>query len=102
MNTPSTHTGQDVVDILTADHREMIELIDQIKSTSDPARRRDLADTLIAEVMRHAVGEEMFVYPAVKKHVPDGAEKVEHDNEEHQEIVELMKEIESIDTADPA
>jgi hemerythrin superfamily protein len=94
--------GQNVVDILTADHREMLDLISQIKFTSDPAQRRDLADTLIAEVMRHAVAEEMYVYPAVEEHVPNGAEKVEHDKEEHQEIVEVMKALESVDASDQA
>jgi hemerythrin superfamily protein len=94
--------GHDVVDILTADHREMLELLGQIKSTSDSARRRDLADTVIAEVMRHAVAEEMYVYPAVQERVPNGAEIVAHDKEEHQEIVEVMKQIESLDPGDPA
>ena len=66
------------------------------------SRRRDLADTLIAEVMRHAVAEEMYVYPAVEEHVPNGAEKVQHDKQEHHEIVLLMKQIEGIDASDPA
>lgn len=93
--------GSDVVDILTTDHREMIELISEIGRTADPSQRRDLADTLIAEVMRHAVAEEMFVYPAMKDHVPNGPEEVEHDKKEHDEIVKLMKRIEDVDPSDP-
>jgi hemerythrin-like domain-containing protein len=93
--------GLDVVDILTTDHQEMVELLGQIQGTSDTRERRDLADTLIAEVMRHAVAEEMYVYPAIKKHVPNGAEDVEHDKKEHDEIVKLMKRIEGLDAADP-
>ncbi|GER23029.1 hemerythrin [Zafaria cholistanensis] len=99
--TETPAAGRDVVDILTADHQDMIELLARIKAAPDPAERRDLADTLIAEVMRHAVAEEMFVYPAVKKHVPDGAEKVEHDKKEHGEIVQLMKGLEDADGSDP-
>ncbi len=91
----------DVVEILTTDHREMIELIGEIEQTADPGRRRDIADTLIAEVMRHAVAEEMYVYPAVEKHVPNGAEMVEHDKQEHAEIVRTMKHMEDADTSDP-
>jgi hemerythrin superfamily protein len=94
--------GLDVVDILTADHREMIVLLGEIKQTGQAGERRDLADTLIAEVMRHAVAEEMYVYPAVEASVPNGSDKVEHDKEEHQEIVELMKQIEGLDAADLA
>src|SRR5919112_4478081 len=102
--TESTTDGPklDVVDILTADHREMVELIGRIGLTSDASERRDLADTLIAEVMRHAVAEEMFVYPAMEDHVPNGSEEVEHDKKEHDDIVKLMKRIEGVDPSDPA
>lgn len=102
MTSSKAATAQDVTHILTADHREMIELLGSIHQTSDTRQRRDLVDTLIAEVMRHAVAEEMYVYPAVREHVPNGAEAVEHDEEEHQEIVETMKELEAIDASDPA
>jgi hemerythrin superfamily protein len=95
-------TSKDVVDILTTDHQEMVALIGQIESTSDPSQRRDLADTVIAEVMRHAVAEEMFVYPAVEEHVPNGTKEVEHDKKEHDEIVQLMKQVEDVNAADPA
>ena len=37
----------DVIDILTTDHREMLELLGQIEGAPDAARRRDLADTVI-------------------------------------------------------
>jgi hemerythrin-like domain-containing protein len=92
----------DVIDILTADHREMIELISRIERTSDAKERRDLADTVIAEVMRHAVAEEMYVYPAMEEHLPNGSEDVQHDKKEHAEIVQLMKQIEGVDSSDPA
>jgi hemerythrin superfamily protein len=99
-----TNAGQrqDVVDILTADHQEMIDLIATIEGAPDSAQRRDLADTVIAEVMRHAVAEEMYVYPAVEEHVPNGKEEVEHDKGEHQELVELMKRLEGLDAAEQA
>jgi hypothetical protein len=80
----------------------MTELVSRIESTSDPKHRRDLADTLIAEGMRHAVAEEMYVYPAVERHVPDGSEMVEHDKQEHAQIVKVMKQIEDADTTAPA
>ncbi|MEX5293666.1 hemerythrin domain-containing protein [Kocuria sp. CPCC 205268] len=98
-----THAaGTDVVDILTADHREMLELLGRIEGTPDAGRRRDLADTVIAEVMRHAVAEEMHVYPAMEKHLPGGAEEVEHDKQEHDELVQVMKQVEGVDASEPA
>lgn len=93
--------ARDVVEILTSDHREMVELLGQIEQTADGGRRRELADTVIAEVVRHAVAEEMYVYPAIEAHVPDGTEQVEHDKREHAEIVQLMKRMEDADAAAP-
>jgi hemerythrin superfamily protein len=92
-------SSQDVVDILTTDHHEVRQLISQIPTT-DPAQRRDLADTVIAELMRHAVAEEMYVYPAMREHLPDGERRVQHDIEEHQQLEEVMKELEGLDAAD--
>jgi len=91
--------SQDVVDILTTDHREVLALVEQIPA-ADPGQRRDMADTVIAELMRHAVAEEMYVYPAMRDHLPDGADMVQHDIEEHQQLEELMKELEGVDSAD--
>lgn len=91
-----TTTG-DVIDILTADHREMVGLLEMIEDTTDPAERRALTDSAIAEVVRHSVAEELFVYPAYERAVPDGAEEVEHDKDEHQELEEVMKKLEGMD-----
>lgn len=101
-DTNSAGTNVDVVDILTSDHRDMITLLAQIKTSAGESERRDLADTLIAEVMRHAVAEEMFVYPAIEDHVPQGREEVEHDKKEHDEIVKLMKRLEKAEPSDQA
>jgi hemerythrin superfamily protein/carbon monoxide dehydrogenase subunit G len=100
-STPSDTTGQeDVVDILTTDHREVTGLIQQIRSAGDAATRRDLADTMISELVRHAVAEEMYVYPAMKEHLPDGEAAVEHDIAEHKELERTMKELESVEATD--
>jgi hemerythrin superfamily protein len=100
-NEMTTSTGdQDVVDILTTDHHEVLDLIGQIPG-ADPGQRRDMADTVIAELMRHSVAEEMYVYPAMREHLPDGEAQVQDDIEEHQQLVEVMKELEDVDSADP-
>jgi hemerythrin superfamily protein len=92
---------QDVVDVLSTDHREFMELLQQIKSTTDVQERRDLADIVISELVRHAVAEEMFVYPAIRKHLPDGDEAVEHDIAEHKELEQTMKRLEDVAADDP-
>lgn len=92
-------TSSDVTVILTTDHREMVELLAQIHETTDLERRRDLADAATAEVMRHAVAEEMYVYPAMEKYVPGGTEEVEHDKKEHDELIQVMKQLEGAEAS---
>jgi len=92
-----TAAEQDVVDVLTTDHHEFLALIQQIKASAEADQRRDLADTLISELVRHAVAEEMFVYPAMRKHLPNGDQAVKHDTEEHKELEKTMKKLESVD-----
>lgn len=97
----ATTGDHDVIDILTADHHEVQELIGRIPA-ADPGERRDLADTVIAELVRHSIAEEMYVYPAMREHLADGEESVQHDVREHQELEEVMKQLEGLDSADPA
>lgn len=87
---------QDVVDVLTADHREVSMLIEDILAVGDVDRQRELADIVTAELVRHAVAEEMFVYPVMKAEFADGDEVVEHDTEEHDEIEQALKRLEGI------
>ena len=94
-------TTTDVVDELTTDHREALALLDRVAASTEAAEKRDLADTVIAEVVRHAVAEEMYVYPALREHVPDGEKEVEHDIEEHKRLEETMKRLEAVDTTEP-
>jgi hemerythrin-like domain-containing protein len=92
---------QDVVDVLTTDHNEVVDLLQQIKTSTNTEERRDLADTVISELVRHSVAEEMFVYPAMRKHLPDGEEAVDHDIKEHKELEQTMKKLEAVAADDP-
>ncbi|HYY10100.1 MAG TPA: hemerythrin domain-containing protein, partial [Kineosporiaceae bacterium] len=96
----SPATGEDVVDILSSDHRDFRTLIGEIRTAPDAATRSDLRDALVSGLVRHAVGEEMYVYPAIKEHVPDGDAAVEHDTAEHKELEVTMKELEAVEPTD--
>jgi hemerythrin superfamily protein/carbon monoxide dehydrogenase subunit G len=94
-------TDEDVVDVLSTDHREAQALLAEIWATPAPDQRRELADMLISELVRHAVAEEMYVYPAMRKHIPEGDAAVQHDTEEHKELETQMKALEGLDPAEP-
>jgi len=91
----------DVIDILTADHREVRALLQEITTAADPETRRDLADIVITELVRHSVAEEMHVYPVMRELLPDGEQAVAHDTEEHKEIERTLKDLEGTKGADP-
>jgi hemerythrin superfamily protein len=94
-----SQANRDVIDILISDHQDVTALIGEIWSVKDPMIRRDLTDTAISELVRHAVAEEMYVYPAMRKHLSDGEKAVEHDIEEHKELEQTMKRLEAVDVS---
>ena len=95
----SGRTSGDVIDILIGDHQDVTALIGNIWSVTDPMIRRDLTDTAISELVRHAVAEEMYVYPVMRKYLAEGEKAVEHDIEEHQELEGTMKQLEAVDVS---
>ncbi|MFC4020880.1 hemerythrin domain-containing protein [Micromonospora sp. GCM10011542] len=102
MTNPQTTEGQDVVDVLTSDHQEVETLFVELESRQGtPEHRRQLADVVIAELVRHSVAEEAYVYPAARKALPDGDQVAEHEISEHSEAERTMKELESVDPSDP-
>lgn len=87
---------QDVLDLLMQEHREVEALLDQISQPEQNPDSRDIADRVIAMLVKHSVAEEMYVYPAMVEYLENGEEEVEHDKEEHQELEELLKELEGL------
>ncbi|MFE9960068.1 hemerythrin domain-containing protein [Micromonospora sp. NPDC005299] len=95
-------TERDVVDVLMTDHHEVEAIFVELESRQGtPEHRRQLADVVIAELVRHAVAEEVHVYPAARKALPDGDKLAEHEIAEHSDAERTMKELESVDPSDP-
>jgi hemerythrin superfamily protein len=87
--------GGNVIAELTADHREVEELFDQIRAL--PARdpgRKDVADRFTIELVRHSVAEEMYLYPAVREHVPGGDTIADKETKDHATVEKLLKYLE--------
>jgi hemerythrin superfamily protein len=97
---------RDVIEILTADHREVeamfteLETLIETRSGTDDQLRKDLAEQVTIELVRHAVAEEVVVYPAVQDRV--SAEEAERAKREHAEAEETMKRLEGLDPNDDA
>lgn len=88
-----------VIDVLTHDHREVEEMFGELTAASDPSERRRIADDVTIELVRHSVAEEMYLYPAVRRHVPDGDAIADKEISEHAEVERVLKELEKTDAA---
>lgn len=97
-----TQARTDVTTILADDHRQ-VELAFQELETrvGSPEHRRALADHVIAELVRHSVAEEQYLYPAARKALPDGDNLADHELSEHAEAERTMKELDGLDPSDP-
>ena len=101
-----TDTQRDVVELLTADHREFERIFQQLEglrgATDEQSvrRKRELVDEVTIGLVKHSVAEETQVYPRVEKQVDK--EEAEHSKEEHAEAEETMKRLERMDADDPA
>ncbi|KAI0708089.1 hypothetical protein C8T65DRAFT_536007, partial [Cerioporus squamosus] len=82
------------------DHEEMYEYHDQYNRAherGDVEAQARWARQLTWEVARHAVGEEIVVYPLMEQHLGDkGRQLADHDREEHQEVKQKLYKLESL------
>ena len=93
--------GTDMVSVLVKDHQEIKEFFRELEAATDAQGRREAADKLTAEVARHSVAEEMYLYPAARKALPNGDELVDEELQEHAEVEQLLKSWEGMDGDDP-
>jgi hemerythrin superfamily protein len=92
-------TGNIIDDIIT-DHREVESVFSQLQS-ADPHSQPELVDHVIAELVRHSVAEEQYLYPVAREVLDDGDELADHELAEHAEAEEVMKNIEKAGPDDP-
>jgi hemerythrin superfamily protein len=96
---------RDVIEVLEHDHREVEEMFQELEglrgatSDEDRARRKELADRVTIELVRHSVAEEVLVYPPVEDKV--SKEEADHAREEHAEAEETLQRLEKLGADDP-
>jgi hemerythrin superfamily protein len=84
----------DVIDLITADHREVERLFDLLQNEPD---KRELAlPTLSALLIAHSRAEEAEVYPVARSEAGE-TEEVAHSQQEHAEAEELLERLRAID-----
>ncbi|BBX36082.1 hemerythrin HHE cation binding domain-containing protein [Mycolicibacterium mageritense DSM 44476 = CIP 104973] len=96
----TTSDTQDLVDRIIADHREVEAVFKEIEGCGTPAKRHELVEHAIAELVRHSIGEEEYLYPAARKALPAGDDLANRKLREHTDAEWVMKRIEGLHADD--
>lgn len=97
----ATEKQKTLTEAIKEDHEEMYEYYDLYQKAHGNADAQERwARQLIWEVARHAVGEEIVVYPLMEQYMgADGVKQADHDREEHQGVKEMLSQLESLTPA---
>jgi hemerythrin-like domain-containing protein len=91
-------TPPDVIVFLTEQHREVEDVFAQLQdmdgATDEKVQR--LTEQVITSLVKHSVAEEIHLYPAVRKALPDGDDLADHELHEHDEAEQTMKKLEKL------
>ncbi|SDL38693.1 Hemerythrin HHE cation binding domain-containing protein [Nonomuraea maritima] len=95
---------QDVVEVLVTDHREVEGMFGELERMTGryDEKVKLLAEQVVIELVRHAVAEEAYLYPAVREHVPGGDPLADKELAEHAEAERTMKKLEELQPDDEA
>ncbi|EAQ91796.1 hypothetical protein CHGG_00031 [Chaetomium globosum CBS 148.51] len=83
------------------DHDELREYYNNIKNAQRDDDKVKWQNQFVWELARHSVAEEIVVYPAFEKHIPNGMVMAEKDRSEHQQVKEKLHTFQSLAPTDP-
>lgn len=93
--------GADAIHLLRNDHRGVDQLFTLLEAEDDPERKASLIEQA-AELLRvHTSVEEEVLYPTIQSEVSGGRKLAKDAMQEHQEVNELLDELEQTDPASP-
>lgn len=75
-----------IIDTIKTDHRHIEEYYNNVINATDDDARTRWQNQFVWEVARHSIAEELVVYPAIEKHLPDGKQRADKDRAEHQVV----------------
>ena len=94
-----TGVQMNALDLLTEDHQKVRQLFQQVQQIRDNDEKKEVFDQIDTELAVHAEIEESIFYPALEEH-DDLREMVREAREEHEQVEQLLLEIEDLATED--
>ena len=100
---PEHDQNDDVIAELVVDHREVEELFQKLeRGGQTPEERQETVEQVVAELVKHSVAEEAWLYPAMRDRLDDGNALADCETSEHLEVERMLVELEGTDPHDPA
>lgn len=96
-------------DVLAHDHQEVKRMLAELSkgpisatgaSDDQLLLRKKMAEQLIIEESRHEAVEEMYFWPAVREHLPDGDRLADEATGQEQEAKEVLNKLDKLDAND--
>ena len=91
----------DVTTIIESDHRVVEQLFAAYAAASTAEEKDQLIHDIRLALAPHAAAEEILVYPAVRRAAQRGDDEASHAIDEHQEIKQLLSEVDKSSSDDP-
>lgn len=86
-NTMSPTDPQTISEAIGADHKSLDEYADKIRSSTSLEDKTKWRNQLTWTLARHAISEELTMYPAMEKHLgEEGLQLTNTDREQHQAV----------------
>jgi len=91
------HQPDDVIAMLTADHRQVCALFQQYADTPDPYLQQLIAEHVFAELTLHMLLEETVFYPAFAEQAhEEGKQLVSEALQDHQQLRDLIATLQDV------
>ena len=100
----------DVFDVLAADHMKVKRMLAELgkgptmstgASADQLVLRKKMAEELIIEESKHEAVEEMYFWPAVRDHLPDGGTLAHQAVSQEQGAKEVLDRLDKLEASDP-
>ncbi|OQE47218.1 hypothetical protein PENCOP_c001G05840 [Penicillium coprophilum] len=83
------------------DHRKLESCYNIIANSEDEDEQTRFQNQFTWELARHAVAEELVVFPALEKLRPEGKAKTDDDRREHSALKEMLDVFQDLNCSDP-
>ncbi|KAI1426903.1 hypothetical protein F5Y12DRAFT_712782 [Xylaria sp. FL1777] len=89
-----------VSDAIKEDHHQLKDYYNRVVNSKNPDEQERYGNAFIWELARHSIAEEIVVYPAFERDIPDGQAIADNDRAQHQNIKEQLYEFQKLKPQD--